>query len=89
LEILNAGADLSRRAVVYTLQGLSFREYLNMTQGAEFPRVTLPALLKDHAAIAKRVIGAIRPLAFFEGYLRRGYYPYFREQDELYYIQAE
>ncbi|MDP2791690.1 MAG: AAA family ATPase, partial [Rectinemataceae bacterium] len=29
LEILNARADLSRRAVVYTMQGLSFREFLN------------------------------------------------------------
>ena len=30
LEILNGRADLSRRALVHTLQGLSFREYLNM-----------------------------------------------------------
>jgi len=30
LETLNARADLSRRAVIYSMQGLSFREYLNI-----------------------------------------------------------
>src|SRR5450759_1771402 len=33
LEILNSRADLSRRAVVYRMQGLSFREYLNFELG--------------------------------------------------------
>jgi predicted AAA+ superfamily ATPase len=31
LEILNSKADLSRRAIVFFMQGLSFREYLNFT----------------------------------------------------------
>jgi uncharacterized protein len=30
LEILNARADLSRRAVIYEMQGFSFREFLSI-----------------------------------------------------------
>ena len=85
LEILNAGADLSRRAVVYSLQGLSFREYLNMTQGTSFARESLQGLLERHTDIAKRISAKIKPLHFFSSYLKHGYYPYFREQEDLYF----
>jgi predicted AAA+ superfamily ATPase len=85
LEILNARADLSRRAAVYSLQGLSFREYLNMTQGTSFAIVTLQDLLKNHIAIATGITAHVKPLQFFSSYLQHGYYPYFREQEELYF----
>lgn len=85
LEILNAGADLSRRAVVYSLQGLSFREYLNMTQGTSFARESLQSLLERHTDIAKKITAKIKPLRFFSSYLQHGYYPYFREQEDLYF----
>jgi len=41
LEILDARADVVRRAVVYTLQGLSYREYLNLVAGKKFFSVRL------------------------------------------------
>jgi len=41
LEILNSRADLSRRAVVYLMQGLSFREYLNISNNLNIPVYTL------------------------------------------------
>ncbi len=85
LEILNAGADLSRRAVVYSLQGLSFREYLNMSQGTSFASESLQSLLERHTDIAKAVTAKIKPLQFFSAYLQHGYYPYFREQEDLYF----
>ena len=53
LEILNARADLRRRAVVYTMQGLSFREYLNMVLGTGFTPYTLTDLLTDHDSISQ------------------------------------
>ena len=46
LEILNARADLSRRAVVYQMQGLSFREYLNMNLSKNFPVYSLQDILE-------------------------------------------
>jgi len=84
LEILNARADLSRRAVVYKMQGFSFREYLALETGLVFEQMTLDHLLKNHDKEAQKINEAIRPFQYFENYLQYGYYPYYREQQDLY-----
>lgn len=84
LEILNARADLSRRAVTYGLQGLSFREFLHFTQDIAFPVYSLDDLLHQHEAIAAEVVQDIKPLAHFGDYLASGYYPFFKEIPDLY-----
>jgi len=56
LEILNARADLSRRAIVYKMQGLSFREYLNMNLGTNFQIITLDNIVNNHIEIAQTII---------------------------------
>ena len=89
LEILNARADLSRRAVVYELQGLSYREFLELKLGKVFPIYTLQDLLENHLAHARTVNAAIRPLQYFEEYLRTGYFPYVFEQESLYSLRVE
>ncbi|WP_439489766.1 ATP-binding protein [Algoriphagus sp.] len=89
LEILNSRADLSRRAVVYTLQGLSYREYLNLTQKRQLPEYTLDDLLNGHLSIAREINSVVKPLQFFNEYLRFGYFPFFREVPELYYHRLE
>lgn len=89
LEILNSRADLSRRAVVYTLQGLSYREYLNLTHQIQLPEYTLDELLKEHLSIAREINAVVKPLQFFDQYLRYGYFPFFREVPELYYHRLE
>lgn len=87
LEILNARADLSRRAIVYNLQGLSFREYLVLETGVEFKPLTLPYILQNHDSISEAVLEKIRPLAYFQSYLKSGYYPYHFEGKESYYLR--
>ncbi len=77
LEILNARADLSRRAVVYTLQGLSFREYLNLTNQTNFKAYTLDDILENHAEISQHIVKQIKPLHFFTQYHKGRYYPFF------------
>ena len=79
LEILNARADLSRRAVVYDLQGLSYREFLNITQKTDFHTVSLSDILKNHKEISDEILLKIKPLQFFNDYLQHGYYPFFTE----------
>lgn len=73
---LNKGAsDLSRRAVVYHLYGLSFREYL-----ALFQHIPVPAFSLDE--IVNRLpeeTNLKTPLLYFEDYLKRGYYPFAKE----------
>lgn len=89
LEILNARADLSRRAVVYTMQGLSYREYLNLTLGLDLPKYTLADILSQHVAIASVINQKIKPLQHFKDYLNHGYYPFFQEVPELYFLRIE
>jgi predicted AAA+ superfamily ATPase len=89
LELLNARADLSRRAIVYTMQGLSYREYINLTRGLSLPLITLEELLKDHTVIAREINAKVKPLEHFITYLKSGYYPFFQEIPDLYYNRVE
>ena len=76
LEIDNSRVDLSRRQTLYTLQGLSFREYLALNKIMELPSVSLPQLLDDHQALAMEVSGSTPMAKHFADYLRIGYYPF-------------
>lgn len=89
LEILNARADLSRRAVIYTMQGLSFREYLNMQLGTDFKSLTLNDLVERHFAISQDVLATLKPLQYFSDYLKWGYYPFFNEEIDLFHTRLE
>lgn len=79
-----AKGDLSRRAIMYELSGLSFREFLNFTLETDLEPITFEKLISDHTAIAIDIISKIKPLAHFADYLRYGHYPYFIEGKDLY-----
>jgi len=79
LEILNERADLSRRALVYSLPGLSFREYLELETGESLPVLSLTDVLYDSGRLSAMILQKIKPFAFFSKYLEYGYYPYYRE----------
>jgi predicted AAA+ superfamily ATPase len=87
LEILNARADLSRRAVVYEMQGFSFREYLSIESGINFEILSLEQILNNHLQEAQKINQKIKPFQYFETYLKQGYYPFYREQPDLYEIR--
>lgn len=72
LDLLKGQADLSRRAVMYTMQGLSFREYLEMFHNIKMPKYTLEEVLENNvdATILPH------PLPLFRQYLKDGYYPF-------------
>ena len=89
LEILDARADLSRRAVIYRLQGMSFREYLEMETGLRFPVVSLKKMLSDHVSVTDPILAQLRPLKYFEQYLEKGYYPFYKQTGEYYSLQLE
>ncbi len=72
LDITKGVADLSRRAPVYKMQGLSFREYLFMFHNLSVPVHTLSDLLDNKISLP----GVEHPLPLFADYLRKGYYPF-------------
>lgn len=89
LEILNARADLSRRAIVYEMQGFSFREYLNRNLQTDFPVIQLDDIFTKHVQISALVTNKIKTLQHFPEYLKFGYYPYYNELPPLYYQRID
>ncbi len=84
LEILNARADLSRRAIIYTMQGLSFREYIAIEHGIHLPVINLDEILNNHINISQQILKEIKPFVHFDSYLKMGYYPFYKEEKELF-----
>ena len=82
LEIHKGSHDLSRRAIVYRMFGMSFREYLELHYSYDFKFYSLETILSEHQSIAEKMIEVLesreqRILPLFKEYLRVGYYPYF------------
>ena len=74
LDILKGNADLSRRALLLHLQGLSFREYLQLFHGITLPVLSLEEIIAHKANELKPTIGY--PIKYFKEYLQKGYYPF-------------
>ena len=75
LDILEGEADLSRRALMYSMQGLSFREYLELFYGVKARAYPLKDILA-HKVVVPEVQ---HPLPLFREYLKQGYYPFSSE----------
>lgn len=87
---LNEGvADLSRRCITYVMQGLSFREYLQMFHQKDFRKRTLQEILTDGNSLCAEVNAQLRPLPLFTEYLNCGYYPFLKEGQHNYYVRIE
>jgi predicted AAA+ superfamily ATPase len=72
LDILKGATDLSRRAIVYKLHGLSFREYLNFFHHYQIDVYSLKQIINNEVKLKN----IKHPLPLFNDYLHRGYYPF-------------
>ena len=82
-------ADLSRRAVLYRVKGLSFREFLELKLGRKFESYALCEILENHMILASEISKNIKPLEYFREYLKFGYYPFYFETPNTYYLKLE
>jgi len=89
LEILNARADLSRRALVFNMQGLSFREFLIFRHNIKLSSISFEDILSNHTEIALSISKKIKPLEYFEEYLKTGYFPFYEGNQNLYFKQLQ
>lgn len=85
LEIDHSIADLSRRCLMYSLPGMSFREYLEF-MGMNVKRLSLQELLHDHVSVATELTKGVDILKLFKKYLRHGYYPFYTTESETDYL---
>lgn len=81
LHIHKGSHDLSRRAIVYEMFGMSFREFLELKYHFSFKTFSLQELLDNHEEIAEFIITSLtkedkKVIALFKEFLRYGYYPY-------------
>lgn len=77
LDIHSGMSDLSRRASMYEMQGLSFREFLSLNKKINTDVFTLEDILKHK----EKIPGLEHPLPLFKEYLKKGYYPYGNDPD--------
>lgn len=89
LKLKEGDADLSRRAIKYTMPGLSFREALRFYHGLEFPKWTLADILSHPLDLWDMVASKCKPIAYFKEYLEKGYYPFLLEGEDDYFIRIE
>ena len=81
-------ADLGRRAVIYDIPILSFREFLELKLNTSFSKITLNEIIANHSQIASSISKDLRPLKYFKEYLKIGAYPFFLESsEETYYMK--
>ena len=79
IQLHQAKADLSRRAAMYHLHELSFREYLELKEGIVIEKLELSEILKNHIQLASNINKLHFVLPLFKTYLKSGLYPFFME----------
>lgn len=89
IELTAQDTDLSRRALMYEMTGLSFREYLLMTGIISLPAYPLVEIISNHEETAFEIASKIPVLKHFSSYLKGGFYPYFLEPERDYFTTLE
>ena len=84
LNIHKGEVDLSRRALMFNLNELSIREYLELSSQIQPGKYSLTDILDNHHEISLEILQKIKPLRVFHEYLINGAYPYFLEGISFY-----
>lgn len=82
INISKQQADLSRRAIIYELPGLSFREFLSLKYKIQIPIFPFENILNNPIGQKKLLPNSFRPLEHFSEFLKTGYYPFMMEDVE-------
>jgi len=89
LDVSKGNADLSRRAAVYHLQGLSFREFLIFQKKIDLPRLNINDILSRHHEVAPDLLDLFDYETDFQQYMKYGYFPFFLEAKSTYFQKLE
>lgn len=80
IDLIKGGrADLSRRAIIKTMYGFSFREYLEIKEKSSYPAFSFEELIKNQSRFARKFMQIPKLLGHLKAYLKEGYYPTFLE----------
>jgi len=87
IRLEHSKADLSRRALMYKVAGLSFREFLEIKLNKTFKKYTLENILEKHIDIVYEDFKDIKVFEFWKEYLEYGYYPFYFQDTQSYHIK--
>uniref|UniRef100_UPI004047FEED hypothetical protein n=1 Tax=Mariniflexile sp. TaxID=1979402 RepID=UPI004047FEED len=65
--------------MVYNMPGLSLREYIQFETQLKLESYTLKAIIENPIAISMAITQKVKPLHYFDDYLKFGYYPFYLE----------
>ncbi|MBB71412.1 MAG: ATPase [Legionellales bacterium] len=85
LDLVKGAYDLSRRAKMYHLPGLSFREYLQFFHDIELPQLAFPDLLANAVSLNQAMVAIPGILGHYHHYLQYGFYPFVKDDPLSYY----
>ena len=89
LDFFLNSADLGRRASVYELPELSFREYLNFVYNKDFDSYKLNEIIQNHEQISHKINTKIKSVKLFHQYYLKGAYPFIIHNENKYYEKLE
>jgi len=89
LDLVTGSYDLSRRAALHYLHGLSFREYLNFTTGSNLGALTFTDIIANPLKTSTDLAEMPRLKGHFKTYLRQGYYPFLFEDEGQFFDRLE
>ncbi|MDF1759520.1 MAG: AAA family ATPase [Coxiellaceae bacterium] len=76
LDLVKGSYDLSRRAILLQLPGMSLREYINFSKNLSIQRVPYKHLLTGEHTLSQELSSINRIKGLFQDYLLRGFYPF-------------
>lgn len=77
IDLVKGHYDLSRRAILKTMYGFSFREFLEIKEQRSYPVLTLEEIRDKTNFYAQKLSKTPKLLGYFKEYLKEGYYPTF------------
>jgi len=89
IDLAREEVDLSRRALLHELPGLSYREFLIFNEYFQAPALTLGDILNPKASWRDSLPADFRPLEQFRNYLAYGYYPFSKEDKDGYHMRLQ
>lgn len=76
IDLIKGSYDLSRRAKIFKLNGLSFREYLVFSTNVHYPTISLEQLIKHPLEVSSSLAEIPKLKGHLKDYLLMGYYPF-------------
>ena len=89
LRLDHSKGDLSRRAIVYYMKGLSFKEFIELKTNIKLESYTIEDILTNHEDISYEILSKIKPFEYWDEYIKYGYYPFYFENQDTYQIRLK